>query len=235
MSEHPSNDDGSLIESTRRLLGQAWRDLRSVYFANTPIWRLLKSAGLVFFGFFLWAGSNLVHSYQPSWWFLYYPMAYGFLLLAWGPFTHFVVVPTAIRWRREADSDALRWLARQSSKLNLSVFLAVVLVLGTAPVGPMTLDFQGAIASDDADVDPDLECTTGSEVVNCQISAHEGYERVVVQSGGERVATVDAPPYEFEVPLSELESGVNGKRLTIELRDAEGETVRRYIRTFPGT
>jgi hypothetical protein len=236
MSDHPTDANGeTATESIRRVLTQMWRDVKSVYYANTPIWRVLKSAGLVFLGFFLWAGSNLLHSFQSSWWFLYYSMAYGFLLLFWGPFTHLVIVPTAIRWRRETESERLRWLARHASKLNLSVFFAVVLVLGTAPVGPMTLDFDVAIGDEGSDVNPTMECTATDEVVRCQVSEHEGYERVVVKSGGDRITTVDQPPYEFEVPLSELSSGVNGKRLTVELRDGEGNTVRRYIRTFPGS
>jgi hypothetical protein len=66
---------------------QGWRDLLSVYYANTAVWRWLKSGTLVFFGFFLWAGSTVLQS-VTGWTFLNYTMAYGFLLLAWGPFTH---------------------------------------------------------------------------------------------------------------------------------------------------
>jgi len=229
----PTADDSSPTSSIRWVLRQVWRDVLSVYYANTPIWRLIKSAGLIFLGLFCWAGSNLLYSFQSSWWFLTYVMAYGFLLLLWGPLTHFLVVPTAIRWRRETDSSRLRWVARHSSKLNLTVFFAIVLVLGTAPVGPVTLDFQGALGDDGSDVTAELECSVSDDLVECQVSEHPGYERVVVTSGGDEVARVEAPPYEFEVRADELSSGVNGKRIEVELRDADGETVRRYIRTFP--
>jgi hypothetical protein len=235
MSDHSSNGrDDSAYATISRHLGQAWRDFRSIYYANTPIWRLLKSAGLVFMGFFLWIGSNLIYSYV-SWGILPYTMAYGFVLLVWGPLTHFVVVPAAIRARRDTTSEVVRSLARHASKINFSVFLAIVLVLGTAPVGPMMLDFDVAVGEDDTDVDPDVECTADGETVSCLISEHEGYDSVVVKSGGKRVASVDEAPYEFEVPLSDLEESINGKRITIQLRDSDGETVRQYIRTFPGS
>jgi hypothetical protein len=74
-------ETGSPLEWGQKILVGAWRDLKSVYYANSTIWKLLKSATLVFFGFFLWAGSNLLLSYQPGWGFLYYIMAYGFVLL----------------------------------------------------------------------------------------------------------------------------------------------------------
>jgi len=54
------------LSFVRRVLIQAWRDLLSVYYANTPIWRLFKSAGLLFFGFFCWSASSLVLSYGIS-------------------------------------------------------------------------------------------------------------------------------------------------------------------------
>jgi len=219
----------------RSALRQAWRDALSVYYANTPIWRLLKSGALLFLGFFVWSGSNLLLSYQPGWWWLTYPMAYGFVLLLWGPLTHLAVVPTAIRWRRGAEHPTARWLARHASKLNLSVFFAVVLVLGTFPVAPMTLDFAGAIGDGgSADVDPELECNPTGDVVACQLSDSAGYDHVVVLSDGEEIVRADEPPFAFEVPVSEMDESVNGPRITVELRTGDGETVRRYIRTFPG-
>lgn len=235
MTDHERTDD---IESPaallRRVCRQAWRDALSVYYANTPIWRLLKSGALLFAGFFLWSGSNLLLSYQPSWWFLTYPMAYGFVLLLWGPLTHMVVVPAAIKGRRTAQRPATRWLARHASKLNLSVFFAIVLVLGTAPVGPMTLDFAGAIGgAGGSDVNPNLECTTDGGAVHCHLSSSDGYGQVVVLSGGDAVARDEEAPYEFDVAAEDMAEGVNGPRITVELRTEDGETVRRYIRTFP--
>ena len=87
--QHP----GSPLTWTRRTVRSAWNDLMSVYYANTTIWRLFKSGALIMLGLFAWSGSNLLLSYRPDWGFLYYVMAYGFVLLFWGPFTHLVVVP----------------------------------------------------------------------------------------------------------------------------------------------
>lgn len=238
MPDHPrTGEPESPSALVRRVLRQAWRDTLSVYYANTPIWRVLKSGALLFLGFFVWSGANLLLSFQPGWEWLTYPMAYGFVLLLWGPLTHFVIVPTVIRWRREAEHPAARWFGRHGSKANLVVFFAIVLVLGAFPVAPMTLDFAGAIGDagvGSPDVNPELECTTNDEVVHCHLSDPEGYDHVVVLSDGEEVARATEPPYTFDVPIEDMEESVNGPRITVELRTEDGETVRRYIRTFPG-
>jgi hypothetical protein len=43
-----------------RSLRDAWRTMRSIYYANSLSWRFLKSGALVFFGFFLWSASNIL-------------------------------------------------------------------------------------------------------------------------------------------------------------------------------
>jgi hypothetical protein len=83
----------------RRILRQAWADLLSVYYANTPVWRWLKSGGLVLFGLAVWSGANVLYSYVPEWEGLTYVMAYGFLVIIWGLLTHFLVV------RESSDFD----------------------------------------------------------------------------------------------------------------------------------
>lgn len=223
----------------RALLGRAWRDVRSVYYANTPAWRWLKSGTLVFFGLFCWSAAGLLHSYRPGWDWLTYVMAYGFLVVAWGPFTHFVVVPASIRLRRAAERPAARALARHASKLNLTVFLALVVVLGTATPGVMVLDFRGALGDGGASgsVDAEIDCTAADGVVECRVrpqgEAAAEVDRVVVVSGGERLRTVAEPPYAFELRRDELATVAGSPQFVIELRDAEGDTLRRFVRTVP--
>ncbi|MFB6312163.1 MAG: hypothetical protein ABEH64_13395, partial [Salinirussus sp.] len=141
MSETSAESPPGPGEWLRQTLRGMWRDLKSVYYANTPIWRLLKSAALVFLGLFCWAGANLLLSFFQDVFVLWILLSYGFLLLLWGPLTHFVVVPLVIRLRRTANSPVTRWLSRHGSKLNLTVFVVLVLILAVYPLGIMTFQF----------------------------------------------------------------------------------------------
>lgn len=218
-----------------RVCRQAWRDALSVYYANTPIWRWLKSGALVMLGLFTWAGGNLLLSYQTGWTWLSYLIAYGFALVFWGPFTHFVIVPLAIRLRRTAEHPVARTVANQASKLNLSVFFAIVVVLGALPFGPMMLDFQGAVGGDGSpDVSASLECDVGDEEVYCQLSETDGVDHVVVTSGDRQLEVVEAEPFEFTLATDDLEDVVGQKQFTVELRDEEGQPLQRFVRTVPG-
>ncbi|SDQ43912.1 hypothetical protein [Natronobacterium texcoconense] len=229
MSDSTSpNTNGSPAASTvsypRRLLRQAWRDTLSIYYANTPIWRVLKSGGLLVFGLFCWSAASLLLSYVPEWTFLHYVMAYGFVLIFWGPLTHFVIVPLAIRLRRTAEHPVARTFARQASKINLSTFLLIVLVLGTAPISPMMLDF-GAPLSDDSspDVDTDLVCSEGEEVITCHLTDPAGVDHAVVTSGENELKVVDDPESEFEIRIDDLEEVRDWKEFNVELKDENGD------------
>ncbi|WP_380676319.1 hypothetical protein [Salinigranum sp. GCM10025319] len=221
------------MHSTRALLAQGWRDLLSVYYANTPIWRWMKSGALVLLGLFLWTGANVLHSYRPDWDPLRYVMAYGFVLLAWGPLTHFVVVPLTIRFRRTAERPFVRSLARHASKLNFSTFLLVVVVVGTLAPGVMLLDFSPGTDTGGSTVTADVTCDAGESVVSCRVDVTGEVDHVAVTAGGEVIRTLDDPPYAFEVERSELaETGV-GHQFVVELRDADGNTLRRFVQTVP--
>lgn len=218
----------------RDLIALVWRDVRSVYYANTPAWRWLKSGTLVFFGLFCWSAAGLLHSYRPGWDWLTYVMAYGFLVIAWGPLTHFLVVPASIRLRRTAERPWVRTLSRHASKLNLSVFLALVVVLGTVTPGVMLLDFRGALETDGAsDVTAEIDCTADGDLVRCSVTTEGGVERVVVTSGGEGLRTVEDPPYDFRLRRDELATVAGSEQFVVELRDADGNTLRRFVRTAP--
>jgi len=209
----------------------AWSTVKTVYWANSPSWRVLKAGALVFLGFFVWAGSNILHSYNGSLDVLHYPMAYGFLLIGYGPVHHLVVIPLALKWRR---SDGIRrTLGRRGPNAMLAVFLAAILVLGTFPAGAMTVDFQSQLGDGSADIDPELSCvkTTGEDArVDCELESSDGVGRIVVETGGETVRTVEDPPYEFSLAEREVGEVMGDKQFTVRLEDEDGNFVRRYTR-----
>ena len=227
--QQESSEPGSPITWMRDAVTGAWRDLKSVYYANTTIWRLLKSATLLFFGFFLWTGANLLLSYRADWEFLYYVMAYGFVLLLWGPLTHLVVVPLVIRMRRSSTGRIGRYIARHGSVTNLSIFLAIVLVLGTFPLGVMTFEFQltGGAGND---VNPQLQCTKSAGTVHCHLSESSGIDRVVVTSGDQELEAVSEPPFHFDIDVDEVGEVRGDKQFLVVLQDENGDTLRRYSR-----
>lgn len=218
----------------KAILRRLWRDALSIYYANTPTWRWLKGGTLVLFGLFCWSAANVLRSYRPEWALLTYVMAYGVVLIVWGPLTHLVLLPMIITLRRRGVGGRWRPVLRHVTKINLTVFFAIVLVLGTLAPGAMVLDFSGALegAGDGGDVEADLVCERVDSAVQCEIDDAGGVDHVVVFSGGDRLRTLEHPPFRFEVALSELESTVTGRDLTVELRDADGDTLRRYVRQF---
>ncbi|WP_280535532.1 hypothetical protein [Halopenitus sp. POP-27] len=213
------------------IVRQGWRTLLSVYCSNTPIWRWLKSGALVFLGFFLWMGGNVLHAYWPDVAILRYVLAYGFVVIAWGPFTHLVVVPSIIRLRRTASQPLVRRVVKHGSKINFGTFLLVVVILGTLLPGVMVLDFTTGLGTDGGDVTADLVCDTGSETVSCELENAEGVDHVVIISGGEVLDRSDEPPYAVSASRESLSEGPSGLQFEIELRDENGETLRRFIRT----
>ena len=226
----PGRSPGSPLAYTRRVVRSGWNDLLSIYYANTTPWKVLKVGALVALGLFLWSGANLLLSYRPDWGVLYYVMAYGFVVLVWGPVTHLVFVPFVIRCRRSGRGGPWRWLARHGSKANLTVFLLVVLVLGTFPVGPMTFEFQVPTGDDGTSVNPDLQCTRAGGVIHCHLSDARGVDSVAVLSGGEELQVIEEPPFDFDLEEADLAT-VNGDRqFTVEIRDGDGTVLRRFIR-----
>ncbi|WP_115865503.1 hypothetical protein [Halorussus litoreus] len=224
----------SPVEWTRRAVRNAWNTLRTVYYANSVAWRALKSGALVFFGFFLWSASNILLSYQPSWTFLHYSMAYGFVVLIYGPVHHAVVIPLAVRWRRRGGLRTR--IGRKLPNAGLAVFLAVVVLLGTFPSGPMVFDFGSALDEAGADVNPDLLCTksgeAGEQSVHCHLTESDSIASVTVESGGKTIHTDDSPPFEFTVREDELTAVTDQKQFQVVLRDEDGNMIRRYTRTL---
>lgn len=228
-----AEETGSPVQWLRTTMRAMWRDAKSVYYANTMIWRVFKSGALIFLGLFCWVGANLMLSYRQDWGFLYYLMAYGFVLLLWGPLTHFVVVPLVIRFRRSGEGGFKRWFARHGTKANLTVFFLLVLALGTAPLGIMTFDFQLGGSGDTSDINPQLQCTKSPDTVHCHLSDATGIDSVAITSSGEEIERVEDPPYDFDLAIDEITTRQGDKRFIVELRDENGDTIRRYSRRVP--
>lgn len=218
----------AITSTVRSYARQFWRDLLSVYYANTPIWRWLKSGALLFLGVGLWAASAVVYS-VTDWQVILYVMAYGFLLIFWGPFTHMVVVPLTIRLRRTAETKPARMFSRNSGKINLAIFFTCVITLATFAPGLMMLDFSPSVNSSGPDVSGDLVCDSGEEVVTCEIADPQGIDHVVVISGGGTLRTVEGPPFEFELQREELDETRTGLRFEVEYRDSDGNTLDRRV------
>jgi hypothetical protein len=217
----------SITATVRDGVKQAWRDLLSIYYANTPIWRWLKSGALLFLGFGLWAGGSAVYS-VTDWKPILYVMAYGILLIFWGPFTHMLIIPLTIRLRRTATSKPARIFSRNSGKINLSIFFICVIALATFAPGVMLLDFSPSSDSGSG-VSGDLVCEPEGDVVTCQVANPQGIDHVVVTSGGERLRTVEEEPFTFEVQREELDDSASGLRFEVEYRDSNGNTLRRFV------
>lgn len=232
MSEESVRSPGAWIAGSLR---DAWRTMRSIYYANSLSWRFLKSGALVFFGFFLWSASNLLLSYQPTWTWLHYTMSYGFLLILYGPVHHFLVIPLAVRWRR-GGSDTQARIGRRLPTAGLALFLVAVVVLGTFPTAPVAFDFQSSLEGTSADINPDLLCTQstsdGTTHVHCHLTESEGIDHVVVMSGGERITVDRQPPFDFDIRERQLTSVTGQKQFQVVLKDADGNTIRRYTRTL---
>ncbi|MFB6084022.1 MAG: hypothetical protein ABEJ94_07245 [Halorientalis sp.] len=208
----------------------------TVYYANSLSWRILKSGALFFFGFFLWAGSNVLLSYLPGATVLRYVRSYGFVLVGYGPFHHLVVIPVYQRLRREGTHLSLGGHLHLPN-LSLIVFLVLVVGLGVFPVGPMTIDFQSSLEGSPADISPELTCVKGESpngtMVHCHLTESKGVDRVEVRSGGRTLVVDEDPPYDFTIRAAELQSVTGTKRFRVNLLAEDGTLVRRYTRTLP--
>lgn len=219
----------------RGLLRDAWNTLHTIYYANSVSWRVLKSGALFFFGFFLWAGSNVILSVQPAWTVLHFAMSYGFVLIFYGPFHHAVVIPVALRWRRAGGRKTR--IGRRLPNASLVIFLAIVLVLGMYPIGPVSAEFGGDGGGGGFDINPDLLCTkhtaaNGSAEIHCHLTEATGISYIEVSSGSTTIATDREPPFEFTVRDSELVERNGQRRFRVALRDDSGALIRQFTRSL---
>jgi len=215
-----------------RYVQQAWRDLLSVYYANTPTWRWLKSGALVFLGGFAWMGAAVILSVRPEWGLLTYVMAYGFLLILWGPLTHMVVVPLTIRLRRTANHPITRSFSRNSGKINLTVFFTLVLLFGAFTPSLMMLEFSSdLIGGEGTSVSGNLVCDTETEedLVTCHVENPQGIDHITVEAGGETIAESHEEPFEVTFDRADAAETRTGLEVTVTFRDADGERLQRFV------
>ena len=231
----PKNVEGP-SETIRWYLRQMWRDLLSVYYANTPVWRWLKSGALMFLGLFAWAGASVLLSIRPEWTFLYLVMAYGFLLILWGPLTHFAIVPAVLRLRRTAEHPLARTIARNGGKINLTIFITLVILLALSPPGIMLLEFEAGLPGDGPSASGTLQCEgPENEVVTCEVHDAQNIDHVVIMIGGEVIDEAHEPPYRTEVRTDQLRETRTGYEFAVEYRDEDGNTLQRQIQTVQET
>ncbi len=216
--------------TVRWMISQAWRDMKSIYFANTPFWRWLKSGALVFLGFCVWAGTAVLLSVEPDWDVLYLPMAYGFLLILWGPLTHLLIVPLVLRVRRRSQDSRVLAIARNAGKINLTIFFAIVVGLAVLQPGLMVLEFGGGDGpGGGVEVEGEIQCVTDDpETVTCTVENAAGFDHAVVIADGEVIERADEPAYELTFDRAE----VDGSRFLVELRDADGDRLRTASRSL---
>lgn len=225
----------SPITFTRRAVDSAWKTMLTIYYADSIPWRLLKSGALFFLGAFLWAGSNVLLSYLSDVLILKFTRSYGFVLIGYGPFHHLLVIPVYQRLRRSGTHLSIGGHLHLPN-LSLVMFLVLVVALTISPIGLMAIDFQSALEDSGADITPDLACVkntgqNGSTLIHCHLSDSEGVDRVIVESGSERLVVDADPPFEFTISADELQSTAGSPRFRVDLRAADGTLVRRYSRT----
>lgn len=217
-----------------------WRTIKSIYYASSPAWQFLKSGALFLLGLFCWSAANLLLSYEPSWHWPYFFMAYGFLLTPYGPFTHLVLVPHVIPWlRRRTRHGWLHWLGRHLTETSLTVFFTAVLLMGLYPPPVMQMDFRATTVATTSDVNPKLVCSSaavsGRTTITCRLERTAGVESITVESGGTRLLKRSAPPYEFSLKQGDAAEVVGQHQFQVVVRDAEGAPVRRFTRTLSMT
>lgn len=217
------------IATLRWTTGQAWRDLKSVYYANTPVWRWLKSGALLFLGFAVWAGAAVLLSVRPDWTWLYLFMAYGFLLIFWGPLTHAVIVPMTLRLRRTASGPVTRLLSRHGGKINLTIFLTLVLILAMVQPGLMMLEFSPPGTENGTDVRASVTCEGPVDgLMTCEVEG-DGFDHAVIIADGTVIDRADDPPYRLTFDVDE----VDDTTYRVQVRDEDGNSLRTYLQTIP--
>ncbi|MFB6347249.1 MAG: hypothetical protein ABEK50_16115 [bacterium] len=216
------------------LLKNGWDILRTVYWYNSLPWRILKSGALIVLGFFCLSGGNLLHSYKPHWDFLNYIIAYGFLLIVYGPIHHLLVIPLSLKGAHYSWGQTLR-INKRGPFWTLIAFFVAVGFFGAYPLDVMTFEFSAPQLTQSHDIDPDVECyrkaQTDDPLIYCNVPVRDAIAYVEVENRGNVIETDREPPFELTVDASELEEVVGQKNFHIILRDKNDYMIRRYVRS----
>lgn len=217
-------------------LRRLWLGYKALYYASTPAWQVLKSGALFILGIFCWSTGNLLLSYEPSWSWTYYLMAYGFLLIPWGPVTHLALVPHVTPFlRRRFRSVAVRFAARHLSLVNFGIFVVHVVMFGLFPPSHLTFEFDATpTETTAAAVDPALTCLTAPapHTVSCRLEASVGVSSVQVESAGEQLLILQESPFEFQLHRDRVHQIVGRREFEVHVLTEDGELIRSYTRAF---
>lgn len=236
-SQQKVSDEQRTSRPSSSLPVRLWRTIKSIFFASTPAWQMLKSGALVFFGFFCWSASNLLLSYEPTWHWLYFFMAYGVLLVGVGPLTHLVLVPHVVPWlRRQTRGTLLHTLGRHLIFITFTLFFTAVLWMGLSPPSFMQIEFRAGLGSSSSDIVPTLICSASNarevEGVTCHLEQTAGVGSITVETGERQLLQASEPPFSFSVQRDELVEVVGERQFQVVVHNEEGAPVRRFSRTL---
>lgn len=231
----PRNQSAGTDARKRGPLRGLWLAYKALYYASTPAWQVLKSGALFILGIFCWSTGNLLLSYEPSWSWTYYLMAYGFLLIPWGPVTHLVLVPHVTPFlRRRLKRPVLRFAARHLSLMNFGIFVVHVVLFGLYPPSHLSFEFD---ATPDvqtvADIDPSLTCIRPADavLVSCRVEPAAGIGSVRVESAGKKIMTLEQLPFYFELREDQIRQVVGRKEFEVRVLGPDGDLIRSYTRS----
>jgi hypothetical protein len=220
-----------LLKKLGSSLKRGWEILSTVYSYNSLSWRFLKSAGLIVFGFFNLMASNLLLSYKPDWTFLYFFMAYGSLLIVYGPIHHLIVIPASLKLGRYSWARDLG-IPRWGHVCMLVLFFVAVLYFSFFPLDVMTFELKATGLTGSADISPEISCwrpEQQSTTIRCTVSNEPGIASVLVETNGEPLRTDEKAPFQFSFDESDLNEVVGQKSFAIVPQDKNGNMLRRYV------
>ncbi len=221
-------------------LKSLWLAYKALYYASTPSWRFMKSGALFLFGFFCWSAGNLLLSYEPSWTWVQFIAAYGFLVIIWGPTTHLLLVPIVTPYMRRCfDSNPGKWLAKHLSLVNFLVFMVHVILFGLYPPEHVLFEF-GTIASSnpEVDVNPTLDCGRNRDAarLTCTVSPGDGIGRLEIETAGKPLSRLDEAPWTFTLREQDLARVVGQQQFEVLVMTPGGNVIRsytKYVATIP--
>jgi hypothetical protein len=221
-------------------LKSLWLAYKAIYYASTPSWRFMKSGALFLFGFFCWSAGNLLLSYEPSWTWVQFIAAYGFLVIIWGPVTHLLLVPIVTPFlRRHFRWNPAKWMSKHLSLLNFLIFLVHVILFGLYPPDHVLFEF-GSIAREHptVDVNPTLDCSRdrSAALLSCTVTPADGIGRLEIETAGEPLLQLAEAPWSFTLQEQDLVRVVGQQQFEVLVMTPDSSVIRsftKYVATIP--
>lgn len=221
----------TVFKKLLELIERGWEILNTVYSYNSVPWRLLKAGALIVFGFFNFMAGNLLYSYKPDWNFLKFFMAYGSLLIVYGPIHHLVVIPGSLKLGRYSWARNLK-IPQWGHVILLVTFFSAVVYFSVFPMNFMIFEIEAQGMMGATDIDPEVTCwrpKENSTTIKCTVSHEPGIDYVDLQTRDKTVLTSDTVPHHFSVDESNIDEVVGQKTFSIIPRDKHGNILRRYV------